>query len=115
MGCETDHTYGRGDGDAAAMAALQRFREYAQAGDMHGVLQAASDACHAAPQLPQPHYANAGAWLALCDPARATSTAKLRPQPLAHRRDLGVSTNLEGRTRCPLRHEDRWNCGRPMR
>jgi tetratricopeptide (TPR) repeat protein len=68
---ETTDTPARHHGEAAAMAALQRFRECNQAGDMRAALQAASDACHAAPQLPQPHYAYGEAWQALGEPARA--------------------------------------------
>ena len=39
---------------------------------MRAALKAASDACHAAPHLAQPHYAYGEAWQALGDPARAT-------------------------------------------
>jgi Flp pilus assembly protein TadD len=71
MGPDTSDTYARHDGDAAATTALQRFRQCVQAGDMRAALQAASDACHAAPQLPQPHYAYGEAWRALGDSQRA--------------------------------------------
>ena len=41
------------------------------AGDARAALVAASEACHRAPNLPQPHYAYGQAWLALNEPARA--------------------------------------------
>ncbi len=44
---------------------------HVRAGDSNAALLAASEACHAAPHLPQPHYAYGAAWLALGDPARA--------------------------------------------
>lgn len=49
---------------AEAVACLAR-------GDAGSALQAASDACHAAPQLPAAHYVYGEAWAALGDPARA--------------------------------------------
>jgi tetratricopeptide (TPR) repeat protein len=70
MGPETGDTHARRDGDVAAMAALQRFSQCVEAGDMRAALRAASDACHAAPQLPRPHYAYGEAWRALGDPVR---------------------------------------------
>lgn len=40
-------------------------------GDTQAALRAASDACHAAPERPEPHYVYGQAWLALNEPARA--------------------------------------------
>src|ERR1700722_7611914 len=71
MGPDTSDTYARHDGDAAAAGGSQRSRHCVQAGEMRAALQAASDACHAAPQLPQPHYAYGEAWRALGDSQRA--------------------------------------------
>ena len=71
MSSETADAHARRDGEAAAIAALQQFRQCVQAGDVRAALQAASDACHAAPQLPQPHYAYGEAWRALGDSQRA--------------------------------------------
>jgi Flp pilus assembly protein TadD len=59
------------DSGAVAALALQRFAAHAAAGDARAALEAASDACHAAPHLPQPHYAYGEAWQALGDPGRA--------------------------------------------
>jgi Tfp pilus assembly protein PilF len=47
-----------------AVAALAR-------GDARTALFAASEACHLAPQTPEPHYAYGQAWLALNEPGRA--------------------------------------------
>jgi Tfp pilus assembly protein PilF len=55
--------------DPAAL--LRACIGHQKAGDWPAALQAASDACHAAPTLPQPHYAYGQAWLALNQPARA--------------------------------------------
>src|SRR5208337_4660627 len=49
---------------AAAIAHLK-------AGDAQAALQAASDACHAAPGLPAAHYAYGQAWAALGEAGRA--------------------------------------------
>jgi len=59
------------NGGALAALALRRFAAHAAAGDAHAALEAASDACHAAPHLPQPHYAYGEAWQALGDPGHA--------------------------------------------
>jgi Tfp pilus assembly protein PilF len=48
----------------AAIARLAR-------GETRAALQAASEACHRAPNLPQAHYAYGQAWLAANEPARA--------------------------------------------
>ena len=50
---------------------LAAFAAHMQAGNIRAALVAASDACHAAPHLPQTHYAYGQAWLALNEPARA--------------------------------------------
>jgi Flp pilus assembly protein TadD len=57
--------------EAAAARALQSFVSHRAGGDLRAALEAASAACHAAPGLPQPHYAYGEAWLALGQPARA--------------------------------------------
>lgn len=59
------------DGDVTALRALERFAVHRAAKDFRGALLAASEACHSAPHLPQPHYAYGEAWLALGEPARA--------------------------------------------
>ncbi len=56
---------------AEALRSLARFAAHRAAGNPQAALYAASDACHAAPHLPQPHYAYGEAWLALGDAARA--------------------------------------------
>jgi len=50
---------------------LAVYAAHARAGDTRAALAAASDACHSAPHLAQPHYAYGEAWLALGEPARA--------------------------------------------
>jgi tetratricopeptide (TPR) repeat protein len=50
---------------------LQAYAIAARAGNHDAALRAASDACHAMPHLPQPHYAYGEAWLALNQPGRA--------------------------------------------
>jgi tetratricopeptide (TPR) repeat protein len=62
------------NGDAAPrdhLRFLAAYAAHARAGDAQAALRAASDACHAAPDVPQPHYAYGEAWLALDQPARA--------------------------------------------
>jgi tetratricopeptide (TPR) repeat protein len=62
------------DGDPAPddhLRFLVAYAAHVRAGDAHAALRAASDACHAAPHLPQPHYAYGEAWLALDQPGRA--------------------------------------------
>ncbi len=54
-----------------AASALRRFMESLARGDHDGALHAASDACHAAPHHPHPHYAYGQAWMARQEPARA--------------------------------------------
>ncbi len=85
----------------AATAALQRFRRCAQAGDMRAALQAASDACHAAPHLPQPHYAYGEAWQALGDPPRAAqafaAAVRLAPNWPDAWINLGLALYRQGR------------------
>ena len=56
---------------ASAMAHLGRFTGLLAQGDHRAALQAASDACHAALDLPEAHYAYGQAWLALDQPGRA--------------------------------------------
>jgi Flp pilus assembly protein TadD len=52
-------------------------------GEAQAALRAASDACHAAPDQPKPHYAYGQAWLAVDQPARAQQAfaAALRLAP----------------------------------
>jgi tetratricopeptide (TPR) repeat protein len=50
---------------------LRAFAANTQAGNRQAALLAASAACHAAPHLPQPHYAYGQAWLGLDRPADA--------------------------------------------
>jgi tetratricopeptide (TPR) repeat protein len=50
---------------------LQAFSAHTAAGDRQAALAAASDACHAAPNRPEPHYAYGQAWLAFGEPAKA--------------------------------------------
>ena len=50
---------------------LRAFTAHMQAGNPQAALTAASDACHAAPNRPEPHYAYGQAWIALGEPARA--------------------------------------------
>ena len=59
-----------------AIALLQR-------GEAEAAMRAASDACHAAPDRREPHYAYGQAWLALNQPARAAEAflAALRIDP----------------------------------
>ena len=51
--------------------ALATAIAHLQAGDARAALQAASDACHAAPGLPAAHYAYGQAWAALGETGRA--------------------------------------------
>jgi tetratricopeptide (TPR) repeat protein len=62
---------------------LAAYTAHVRAGDPNAALLAASEACHAAPHLPEPHYAYGEAWLALGDPARAQQAfaAALRIAP----------------------------------
>jgi Flp pilus assembly protein TadD len=50
---------------------LRAFTAHSAAGDARAALRAASDACHAAPDLAEPHYAYGQAWLALNEAAKA--------------------------------------------
>ena len=50
---------------------LRAFTAHIQAGNPQAALTAASNACHAAPNRPEPHYAYGQAWIALGEPARA--------------------------------------------
>lgn len=52
-------------------ALLAGFDDLLDSGDTAGALKTASAACHAAPHLPEPHYAYGQAWLALGEDARA--------------------------------------------
>ena len=69
-------------------------------GDTHTALQAASDACHAAPRLPEPHYAYGQAWQALSDPMRATqefaAAVRLAPTWPDAWISLGIARYREG-------------------
>jgi len=68
---------------ASYAAHLEKFVYHAGVGNHHAALHAASDACHAAPALREPHYAYGQAWLALGQPARAEQAfaAALRIDP----------------------------------
>ncbi len=57
--------------EEAAHRFLQAYLSSARAGDAQAALRCASNACHAAPHLPTPHYAYGEAWLAVNEPARA--------------------------------------------
>ena len=50
---------------------LKASIEHLGRGEVHAALEAASEACRRAPDLPQPHYAYGHAWLAANEPARA--------------------------------------------
>jgi tetratricopeptide (TPR) repeat protein len=50
---------------------LQAFTAHMRGGNPQAALTAASEACHAAPNRPEPHYAYGEAWVALGEPARA--------------------------------------------
>ena len=65
------------------IALLQDFAGHLQRGDAQAALRAASEACFAAPQRREPHYAYGQAWLALSEPARAEQAfaAALRIAP----------------------------------
>jgi Tfp pilus assembly protein PilF len=62
---------------------LEHFVTHMGAGDQLAALRAASEACHAAPGLREPHYAYGQAWLALGHPGRAEEAfgAALRIDP----------------------------------
>jgi Tfp pilus assembly protein PilF len=62
---------------------LEHFVAHMGAGDQLAALRAASEACHAAPSLREPHYAYGQAWLALGHPGRAEEAfgAALRIDP----------------------------------
>jgi Flp pilus assembly protein TadD len=79
---------------------LRRFAEYAAAGDRRAALHAASDACHAAPQSPQAHYAYGEAWLAVGEPARAeqafAATVRLAPSSPEAWINLGIARYRQG-------------------
>ena len=62
--------------DPSAMAQdptpfLRVFASLTSQGDRHAALQAASDACRAAPHLAWPHCAYGQAWLGMDEPAHA--------------------------------------------
>ena len=50
---------------------LESAIAHLELGNPRAALEAASDACHNAPRLPQPHYVYGQAWLALNEPTRA--------------------------------------------
>lgn len=52
-------------------AKLRACAAHRSAGNLRAALRAASDACHAAPNRPEPHYAYGEIWLALGEFARA--------------------------------------------
>ena len=57
--------------DYESIPFLVAYAAAVQIGDQDAALTAASQACHAAPQRPEPHYAYGEAWLAHGEPARA--------------------------------------------
>jgi tetratricopeptide (TPR) repeat protein len=63
---------------------ISTSEECLEAGDTRGALRAASDACHEAPDVAEPHYAYGRAWLAAGDPAKAeqafAAAIKLAPK-----------------------------------
>jgi Tfp pilus assembly protein PilF len=61
------------------------------AGDIHAALRAASDACHAAPGRPEPHYAYGEAWAAIGEPARAEEAFAAALQRAPHWADAWVN------------------------
>jgi tetratricopeptide (TPR) repeat protein len=61
----------RAGDEAAAEHFLRAYTTYARAGKREAALQAASDACYAAPHLAAPHYAYGESWLAMNEAARA--------------------------------------------
>jgi tetratricopeptide (TPR) repeat protein len=62
---------------------LQAFTAHMRGGNPQAALTAASEACQATPNRPEPHYAHGQAWLALGEPARAEQAfaAALRIAP----------------------------------
>lgn len=57
--------------ETAAFQALRQAVELLANGQSRAALHAASEACHAAPDRPEPHYVYGQAWLALDQPAQA--------------------------------------------
>ena len=84
----------------AATLTLQRFARHAAAGEARAALHAASDACHAAPDLPEAHYAYGEAWAALGEPARAeqafAAAIRLRPGWAEAWVNLGLARYRQG-------------------
>ena len=74
-----DHPNAPGD----PMPFLQAAIAHLGRGEAEAALRAASEACHAAPDLPEAHYAYGQAWVALGEPARAerafAEAVRLRP------------------------------------
>jgi tetratricopeptide (TPR) repeat protein len=68
---------------AAAISRLRDFVEASKRGETRAALEAARDACLAAPDMAQAHYAYGQAWMASGKPARAEQAfaiaARLRP------------------------------------
>jgi Flp pilus assembly protein TadD len=58
-------------GRERALECLRKFLALSSRGAKQDALVAASDACHAAPDMPEAHYGYGQAWLALGEPARA--------------------------------------------
>ena len=86
----------------AAALALRRYAGHAASGDTRAALHAASDACHAAPDWPQAHYAYGEAWAALGEPARAeqafAAAIRLRPGWAEAWVNLGLARYRQGAT-----------------
>jgi Flp pilus assembly protein TadD len=79
---------------------LQRFAAHMRAGDPHAAVRAASDACHAAPLRPEPHYAYGEAWLAAGEPPRAAqafaAAVRLKPDWPDAWINLGIAFYRQG-------------------
>ena len=86
--------------DQAADGALLRYIAHRGAGRHEAALRAASDACHAAPNRPEPHYAYGEAWTSLgrhADAARAFAEAiRLAPKWADAWVNLGFARYREG-------------------
>lgn len=84
----------------AAAHALGDFARLAATGEWHAALRAASDACHAAPDLAEAHYAYGEAWAALSEPVRAeqafAAAIRLRPGWPDAWVNLGVARYRQG-------------------
>ena len=73
---------------------LAAYAAAVQSGDVTAALAAASRACHAAPHLPEPHYAYGEAWLAQGDPVRAEQAFAAAIQCAPHWADPWVNYGI---------------------